>query len=65
MRTQLILQRLFVMSMLEWLARAPAWLARRRKKVNIKETDCVFSAYWHLVDLLWIVLFPLLYLLPG
>lgn len=53
------------MSMLEWLARAPAWLARRRKKVNIKETDCVFSAYWHLVDLLWIVLFPLLYLLPG
>ncbi|TQC43358.1 cytochrome c oxidase subunit 3 family protein [Rhodococcus sp. WS4] len=40
------------------------WIKGRRKKVNIKETECVAS-YWHLVDLLWIVLFPLLYLLPG
>ena len=38
------------------------WIKARRKTVNIKGTECIAS-YWHLVDLLWIVLFPLLYLL--
>lgn len=37
------------------------WIKARRKDVNIKVTESVAS-YWHLVDLLWIVLFPLLYL---
>jgi len=37
------------------------WIKARRKRVNLKETECIAS-YWHLVDLLWIVLFPLLYL---
>ena len=23
----------------------------------------VFGAYWHLVDLLWVILFPLIYLM--
>ena len=40
------------------------WIKARRKTVNIKGTECIAS-YWHLVDLLWIVLFPLLYLLQG
>jgi nitric oxide reductase NorE protein len=37
------------------------WIKARRRRVNLKETECIAS-YWHLVDLLWIVLFPLLYL---
>jgi nitric oxide reductase NorE protein len=37
------------------------WIKTRRKRVNLKEIECIAS-YWHLVDLLWIVLFPLLYL---
>jgi nitric oxide reductase NorE protein len=38
------------------------WIKARRKNINIKGIECIAS-YWHLVDLLWIVLFPLLYLL--
>jgi nitric oxide reductase NorE protein len=37
------------------------WIKARRQYVNIKVVECVAS-FWHLVDLLWIVLFPLLYL---
>lgn len=37
------------------------WIRARRKRVNVKETECVASS-WHLVNFLWIVLFPLLYL---
>jgi nitric oxide reductase NorE protein len=47
---------LFGTSLLTYL-----WIKARRKDVNIKVTESVAS-YWHLVDLLWIVLFPLLYL---
>jgi nitric oxide reductase NorE protein len=39
------------------------WIKARRT-VNITTAECVAS-YWHLVDLLWIVLFPLLYLVQG
>jgi nitric oxide reductase NorE protein len=39
------------------------WIKSRRT-VNITTAECVAS-YWHLVDLLWIVLFPLLYLVQG
>ena len=37
------------------------WIKARRRNLDIKVTECVAS-FWHLVDLLWIVLFPLLYL---
>ena len=47
---------LFGTSLLTYL-----WIKARRKDVNINVTESVAS-YWHLVDLLWIVLFPLLYL---
>jgi len=39
------------------------WIKARRT-VNITTAECVAS-YWHLVDLLWIMLFPLLYLVKG
>jgi nitric oxide reductase NorE protein len=47
---------LFGTSLLTYL-----WLRARRGNVNMKVTECVAS-FWHLVDLLWIILFPLLYL---
>ena len=31
------------------------------KDVKLMESGCI---YWHMVDLLWIVLFPLIYLMP-
>ena len=37
------------------------WTRARRGSVTMTVTECVAS-FWHLVDLLWIVLFPLLYL---
>ena len=37
------------------------WNRARRRNLDIKVTECVAS-FWHLVDLLWIALFPLLYL---
>jgi nitric oxide reductase NorE protein len=37
------------------------WLRARRGRGNHAVLECVAS-FWHLVDLLWIVLFPLLYL---
>jgi heme/copper-type cytochrome/quinol oxidase subunit 3 len=35
--------------------------------LNEKWTDFMENAglYWHFVDLVWIFLFPLLYILPG
>lgn len=47
---------LFGTSLLAYL-----WLKARRQNVDLKVTECVAS-FWHLVDLLWIILFPLLYL---
>jgi nitric oxide reductase NorE protein len=47
---------LFGTSLLAYL-----WSKARHRTVNIKVTECVAS-FWHLVDLLWIILFPLLYL---
>ena len=47
---------LFGTSLLAYL-----WTKARHRTVNIKVTECVAS-FWHLVDLLWIILFPLLYL---
>lgn len=41
-------------------------LSKLSKKAALQASDLVFiesgATYWHLVDLLWIVLFPLLYL---
>jgi nitric oxide reductase NorE protein len=37
------------------------WLRVRRGRVDLVVPECVAS-FWHLVDLLWIILFPLLYL---
>jgi nitric oxide reductase NorE protein len=37
------------------------WRRGQRTETDRKVTECVAS-FWHLVDLLWIVLFPLLYL---
>jgi nitric oxide reductase NorE protein len=37
------------------------WTKARRNSVNLQLTECVAS-FWHMVDFLWIVLFPLLYL---
>jgi cytochrome c oxidase subunit 3 len=45
-----------------WLT-APKWWAREPERlVNRVE---VAGLYWHFVDLVWIFLFPTLYLLPG
>lgn len=39
-------------------------IARRPVQTSKQKQLCeVFGAYWHLVDLLWVVLFPLLYLM--
>jgi nitric oxide reductase NorE protein len=44
-----------------------AFLLARSRKIVLGKRDIVLlesgACYWHLVDLLWIVLFPLLYLL--
>lgn len=37
------------------------WLSSRRRDPSCVALECVAS-FWHLVDLLWIVIFPLLYL---
>lgn len=47
------------MGLLAWVA----WLARRNRFSNDYYTPVEVGAlYWHLVDLIWIYLFPLLYL---
>lgn len=44
---------------------AVTWRISRRKEHTAKDMRNVeaFGAYWHLVDLLWVVLFPLIYLM--
>ena len=44
-----------------------AWLLMQGSALNETWTDFMENAglYWHFVDLVWIFLFPLLYILPG
>ena len=38
------------------------WLARRGKLATSTDSMEVTSLYWHLVDAIWVMLYPLLYL---
>lgn len=53
-----VLAAALALAALAWLARDGRWALDR---VHAPET---VAAFWHMVDLLWIVLFPLVYLLP-
>lgn len=45
------------------LAGVAAWIARRRLALPMRATTVeLVGLYWHLVDVIWIFLFPLLYL---
>jgi len=46
-----------LLSIFAWLAGRPRWWALRRDSFD------VLGLYWHFVDLVWIFLFPLLYLI--
>ena len=42
---------------LAWQAKAPGYLSRHQNRVEI------YGLYWHFIDLIWIVVFPILYVL--
>lgn len=42
---------------LTWLFRSPDYLRRHQNRIEI------FGLYWHFIDLIWISVFPILYLL--
>ena len=39
------------------------WAAKRGHLANVGETTEVIGLYWHFVDVVWIVIFTLVYLL--
>ncbi len=45
-----------------WLTSATMWKSEPEHLTN--RIECA-GLYWHFVDLVWIFLFPILYLLPG
>lgn len=46
-----------IMLVLAWQASAPGYLTRHQNRIE------VYGLYWHFIDLVWIVVFPILYVL--
>lgn len=46
-----------ILLVMTWLASQPGFLARHQNRIE------VFGLYWHFIDLIWIIVFPVLYVL--
>lgn len=46
-----------IMLVLAWQASAPGYLTRHQNRIE------VYGLYWHFIDLIWIIVFPVLYVL--
>ena len=46
-----------IMLVLAWQASAPGYLSRHQNRIE------VYGLYWHFIDLIWISVFPILYVL--
>lgn len=46
-----------ILLVMSWLASRPGFLSRHQNRIEI------FGLYWHFIDLIWIIVFPVLYVL--
>ncbi len=46
-----------ILLVMAWMASRPGYLARHQNRIEI------FGLYWHFIDLVWIIVFPVLYVL--
>ncbi|MGI4747708.1 MAG: cytochrome c oxidase subunit 3, partial [Janthinobacterium lividum] len=46
-----------ILLVMTWMASRPGFLARHQNRIEI------FGLYWHFIDLIWIIVFPVLYVL--
>ena len=46
-----------ILLVMSWLASRPGFLTRHQNRIEI------FGLYWHFIDLIWIIVFPVLYVL--
>ncbi len=46
-----------ILLVMAWMASRPGFLARHQNRIEI------FGLYWHFIDLVWIIVFPVLYVL--
>ncbi len=46
-----------ILLVLAWQASAPGYLARHQNRIEI------YGLYWHFIDLIWVIVFPILYVL--
>ena len=46
-----------ILLVMTWMASRPGFLQRHQNRIEI------FGLYWHFIDLIWIVVFPVLYVL--
>ncbi|NPD69494.1 cytochrome oxidase subunit III [Lichenicola cladoniae] len=46
-----------ILLVMTWMASRPGFLGRRQNRIEI------FGLYWHFIDLIWIIVFPVLYVL--